>query len=164
MLWTESPDRWVLWFQICIYYHHLTQSHFNALLQDWLKYLLLGEGKRLLGLKSWKWKLLRLVRSLVNHGQYSPWNSPGQNIRVDRLSLLQGILRKQGWSPGISHWRWILHQLSHNGSQRMLEWVAYPFSTKTSLPWNWTDVFSFAGRIFPKWAIRKVLRWAKSGG
>ena len=25
------------------------------------------------------------------HGLYSPWNSPGQNTGVDRLSLLQGI-------------------------------------------------------------------------
>ena len=81
MIWTESPERWVLWFQIYTYYHHLTLSHFNAPLQDWLKYLLLGEGKRLLGLKTWKWKLLSLVRSLVNHGLYSPWNSPGQNTR-----------------------------------------------------------------------------------
>ena len=164
MLWTESPDRWVLWFQICIYYHHLTLSHFNALLQDWLKYLLLGEGKRLLGLNSWKWKFFSLLRSLVNHGLDSPWNSPGQNTRVGRLSLLQGIFPNQGSSPGISHWRWILHQLSHKGSQSMLEWVAYPFSTKASLPRNWTDVYSFAGRIFPKWAIQKVLRWTKSGG
>ena len=134
MLWTESPDRWVLWFQICIYYHHLTQSHFNALLQDWLKYLLLGEGKRLLGLKSWKWKFFSLLRSLVNHGLYSPWNSPGQNTRVVRVSLLQGIFPNQGSSPGIPHWRWILHQLSHKGNQRMLEWVAYPFPTKLPCP------------------------------
>ena len=68
MIRTESPDRWVLWFQFCIYYHHLTLSHFNALLQDWLKYLLLGEGKRLLGLKSWKWKLLSRFWWLV-----TPW-------------------------------------------------------------------------------------------
>ena len=63
-----STYRWVLWFQICIYYHHLTLSHFNALLQDLLKYLLLMEGNRLLGLKSWKWKLLSHVRLLV-----TPW-------------------------------------------------------------------------------------------
>ena len=101
--------------------------------------------KRLLGLKSWKLKLLLLVRSLVNHGLYRPWNSPGQNTRLGRHSLLQGIFPNQGSSSGISHWRWILHQLSHKGSQRMLEWVAYPFSTKASLSRNWTDVYSFAG-------------------
>ena len=164
MLWTESPDRWVLWFQICIYYHHLTLSHFNALFQDWLKYLLLGEGNRLLGLKSWKWKLLCHVLWLVTHGLYNPWNYPGQNTGVGNLSLLQGIFPTQGSSPGISHRRCILHQLSHKGSQRMLGWVVYPFSSRASLPRNGTDVYSFVGRIFPKRAIRKVLRWTKSGG
>ena len=29
--------------------------------------------------------------SLPFHGPYSPWNSPGQNTGVGRLSLLQGI-------------------------------------------------------------------------
>jgi len=31
--------------------------------------------------------------SLQHHGLYSPWNSPGQNIGVGSLSLLQGILQ-----------------------------------------------------------------------
>ena len=29
--------------------------------------------------------------SLLSHGLYSPWNSPGQNTEVGSLSLLQGI-------------------------------------------------------------------------
>ena len=29
--------------------------------------------------------------SLLPHGLYSPWNSPGQNTGVDSLSLLQGV-------------------------------------------------------------------------
>ena len=95
------------------------------------------------------------------HGLYSPWNSAGQNTGVGNLPLLQGIFPTQGSSPGISHRRWILHQLSHKGSQRMLGWVAYPFSSRASLPRNGTDVYSFVGRIFPKRAIRKVLRWTK---
>ena len=168
MIWTESPERWVLWFQIYTYYHHLTLSQVNALLQDWLKYLLLGEGKRLLGLKSWKWKLLSLVRQLVNHGLYSPWNSPGQNTKVCSLSLLQGIFPTQGSSPGIPQWSRILLELSHQGSQRMLAWVVYPFSSRASQKLNFSQklnwFYSFAGRIFPNWAIRKVLRWAKIGG
>ena len=95
------------------------------------------------------------------HWLYRPWNSPGQNTAVGSLSLLQGISPTQGSSPGIPHWRRILHQLSHQVSQRMLGWVAYPFSSRASLCTNWTDVYSFAGRIFPNWAIRKVLRWTK---
>ena len=157
MIWTESPDRWVLWFQLCIYYHHLTLSHFNALLQDWLKYLLLQEGNRLLGLRAESESCSVVSEGWGPHGLYSPWNSTGQNTGVFSLSLLQGIFQAQGSSPGIPHWRQILHQLSHKGSQRTLEWVACPFSSRASLPSNWTDVYSFADRIFPNWAISKVL-------
>ena len=45
-------------------------------------------------------------------------------------SLLQGIFPTQGSNPGLPHWRWILYQLSHKGSPRILEWVAYPFSSR----------------------------------
>ena len=54
--------------------------------------------------------------SLRPHGLYSPWNSPGQNTRVDSLSLLQGIFPTQGLNPGLLHCRQTLHQLSHRGS------------------------------------------------
>ena len=54
--------------------------------------------------------------SLRPHRLYSPWNSPGQNIGVCSLSLLQGIFPTQGRTPGLPHYRWILYQLSHKGS------------------------------------------------
>ena len=57
-----------------------------------------------------------------------PWNSPGQNTGVGSLSLLQGMFLTQGSNPGLSHCRQILYQLSHKGSVRTLEWVAYLFS------------------------------------
>ena len=43
----------------------------------------------------------RLVMSdsLQPHGLHSPWNSPGQNTGVGRLSLLQGIFPTQGSEP-----------------------------------------------------------------
>ena len=66
--------------------------------------------------------------SLQPHGPYSPWNSPGQNTGVGSLSLLQGIFPTQGLNLGLPHCRGILYQLSHKGSPRILEWVAYPFS------------------------------------
>ena len=47
---------------------------------------------------------------------YSPWNSPGQNTGVGSLSLLQGIFPTQGLNPGLLHCRWILYQLSHQGT------------------------------------------------
>ena len=37
------------------------------------------------------------------HGQYSPWNPPGQNTGVGSLSLLQGIFPTQGSNPGLLH-------------------------------------------------------------
>ena len=54
--------------------------------------------------------------SLQPHGLYSPWNSPGQNIGVGSLSLLQGIFPNQGSNLGLQHCRWIPYQLSHKGS------------------------------------------------
>ena len=48
--------------------------------------------------------------SLPSHGQYSPWNSPGQNTGVDSLSLLRGIFPNQGSNPGLLHCRQILYQ------------------------------------------------------
>ena len=54
--------------------------------------------------------------SLRPHGLYSPWDSPGQNTGVGSLSLLQGIFPTQGLKPGLLHCRWILYQLSHQGS------------------------------------------------
>ena len=72
--------------------------------------------------------------SLRPHGLYSPWNSPGQNTGVGSLALLQRIFPTQGSNPGLPHFREILYQLSHKGSPRILEWVAYPFSRESSQP------------------------------
>ena len=63
------------------------------------------------------------------HGLYSPWNSPGLNTGIGSLSFLQGVFPIQGSIPGLPHCRQILYQLSHKGSPRILEWVAYPFSS-----------------------------------
>ena len=95
--------------------------------------------------------------SLWLHGLYSPWNSPGQNTGVGSLTLLQGILifPTQGSNPGLPHCEWILYQLSHKGSPRILEWVAYPFSSGSSQPRNRTRVSCIAGRFFTNWAMRK---------
>ena len=95
--------------------------------------------------------------SLQPHGPYRPWNSPGQNTGVGSLSLLQGIFPTQGSNPGLLHCRWILYQLSHKGSPRILEWVAYPFSRGSSWPRNWTGVFCIAGGFFTNWAIRETI-------
>ena len=54
--------------------------------------------------------------SLQPHELYSPWNSPGQNPGVGSCFLLQGIFPAQRSNPGFLHCRWILYQLSHQGS------------------------------------------------
>ena len=76
--------------------------------------------------------------SLQPHRLYSPWNSPGQNTGVGSLSLLQGIFPTQGSNPDLLHCRRMLYQVSHKRSPRILEWVAYPFSSRFSWPRNWT--------------------------
>ena len=95
--------------------------------------------------------------SLQPHGLYSPWNSPGQNTGVGSLSLLQVIFPTQGSNPGLPHCRWILYQLSHQRSPRILEWVAYPFSSGSSQPRNGTGVSCIAGIFFTNWAMREAL-------
>ena len=85
---------------------------------------------------------------LQSHGLYSPWNFPGQDTGVGSFSLLQGIFPNQGWKPGLLHCRWILFQLSQKQSLRILEWVAYPFSSRSSQPSNQTGVCCIAGGFF----------------
>ena len=80
---------------------------------------------------------------------HSPWNSPGQDTGVGSLSLLQGIFPTQGSNPGLPHCRWILYQLSHKGSPRILEWVAYPFPSGSSQCRNQTRVTHTAGNSLP---------------
>ena len=46
-----------------------------------------------------------MSESLLPHGLYSPWNSPGQNTGVGSLSLLQGIFPTQGSNTGLQHHR-----------------------------------------------------------
>jgi len=50
---------------------------------------------------------------------------------VGSLSLLQGIFPTYGSNPGLLDCRRILYQLSHKGSPRILEWVAYPFFSRS---------------------------------
>ena len=95
--------------------------------------------------------------SLQPHGLYNPWNSPGQNTGVGTLSLLQGIFPTQGSYPGLLHCRQMLYQLSYKRSPRILEWVAYPFSSRSSWPRDWTRVSCIAGGFFTNWAIREAL-------
>ena len=59
---------------------------------------------------------VQLTSCLRLQGLYSPWHSPGWNPGVGSPSLLQGIFPTLGSNPGLSHCRWILYQLSYQGS------------------------------------------------
>ena len=78
------------------------------------------------------------------------------NTGVGSPSLLQGIFPTQGSNPGLQHCRRILYQLSHRGSPRILEWVAYPFSRQSSQLRNPTGVSCIAGGFFTNWATRET--------
>ena len=103
------------------------------------------------------------ARSPALQADSLPSESTGEpkNTGVGSLSLLQGIFPTQELNRGLLHCRKILYQLSHKGSPRILEWVAYPFSSRSSepgiepgspilqadslpteLPGNWLSAFS----------------------
>ena len=65
-----------------------------------------------------------------------PWDSSGKNTGMGCHALLQGIFPTQGLNPSLPHCRQILYQLSHWGSPRTLEWVAYPFSSGSGIKWE----------------------------
>ena len=70
--------------------------------------------------------------------------------------LLQGIFLTQGLNPGLPHCRQVPYYLSHQGSPRILEWVAYPFSRGSSWPSNQTGVSYIAGGFFTSRATREA--------
>ena len=66
-----------------------------------------------------------------------------------------GDLPNPGIKPRSPHCRWLLYQLSHKGSPRTLEWIAYPFSRGSSWPSNRTGVSWIAGGFFTNWGIKE---------
>ena len=72
----------------------------------------------------------------------SPWDLPNPGIESRSPTLQVDSL------PG---------KLSHQGSPRILEWVAYPFSSGSSWSRNWTRISCIAGGFFTSWAAREAL-------
>ena len=83
-----------------------------------------------------------------------PWDFPSKNTGVGCHFLLQGIFPTQGSNPDLLHCRQMLYRLSHQESQRILEWVAYPLSSGSSQPRNQTGVSRIAGGFFTNLAMR----------
>ena len=81
-------------------------------------------------------------------------NSPGKNNGVGCHALLQGIFPTQGLNPGLPHCRQILYHLIHQGSPRILEWVAQPFFRWSSHLRNWTRVSCTVGGFFTSWVTQ----------
>ena len=77
--------------------------------------------------------------------------SPGKNIGVGCHTLLQGIIPTQGSNTDLWHCRWILYHLNHQGSLRILEWEAYPFSMGTPKPRNW-----IGGVLHCRWILYQL--------
>ena len=59
----------------------------------------------------------------------------------------------QGLNPALLHYSPILYHLIHLGSPRILEWVVYPFSSRSSWPRNRTGVSCLAGGFNPKKSV-----------
>ena len=94
--------------------------------------------------------------SLWPHGHTVHGILKARILELDSLSLLQGIFPTQESNPGLPHCMWILYQLSHKGSPRILEWVAYPFSSWSFQPRNQMGVSCIAGGFFTNWASRET--------
>ena len=75
-------------------------------------------------------------------------DSPGKNTGVDCHALLQGIFPTQGSNPVLPYCIWIIYHLSHQGSPRILEWIAYPFFRGSSQARGWTRFSCIAGGFF----------------
>ena len=109
-------------------------------------------------MRKWKWKSLSHVRLFE-----TPWTTQSMEFSKPKYrsgyppSLLLGVFPTQKSNPGLPHCRWILSQLSHKGSSRILEWVAYPFSSRSSWPKNRTGVTCIVGEFFTNWPMREAL-------
>ena len=82
-------------------------------------------------------------------------DSPGRNTGVGCNGLLHGIFPIQGSNPSLLHCRQIIYHLSHQGSSRILEWVAYPLSRWSSGPCNQNRVFLHCRHIL--YQLSKIL-------
>ena len=106
----------------------------------------------------------RFMKVKVNFIQSCPTLcDPVQSMEFSRPEYWSGYpfpspgdIPNPGIEPRSPHCRQILYQLSHKGSPRILEWVAYPFSSESSWPRNWTGFFYIASGFFTNWASRET--------
>ena len=99
-------------------------------------------------------KVVQLCLTLCTSMDYTVH---GQHTEVGSHSLFQGIFPTQGSNSNLLQCRWILYQLSQKWSPRILEWVAYSFSSGSSWSRNWTGFPCIEGTFFTSWAIREAI-------
>ena len=80
-----------------------------------------------------------------------PLQSSGLENSMDCISM-----RSQRVGHDWKTFTLLLSQLSHKGSPRILEWVAYLFSSRSSWPRNYYSISCIVGGFFTTWAIREV--------
>ena len=114
---------------------------------------------------NWLWNTIvlclaaQLCLTLCNPMDCSPpgssvhGDSPGKNTEVGCHALHKGIFPTRGSEPRSP----ALEVDYLQGSPRILEWVAYPFSRGASWHRNWTGVSCIAGQFFTIWATWKAL-------
>ena len=84
-------------------------------------------------------------------------DSPGKNSGVGCHAFLQRIFLTQGKKPRSPTLQADNLPLSHQGSPRILEWIAYTFSRESSQLRTWTRIFCIAGRFFTNRAKGKLM-------
>ena len=75
-----------------------------------------------------KWKSFSHVQLFVTLWIYSPWNSPGQNTRVDSHSFLQVIFQSRDRTQVSCDTGGFFTSWATREAQEILKWVAYAFS------------------------------------
>ena len=83
-------------------------------------------------------------------------DSPGQNTGISCHAFLQGIFPTQELNSGLPHCRQILYHLSHQGSPRILKWVAHSFSGGSFRPRNQTRDSCLESRFFTSCATKET--------
>ena len=102
-------------------------------------------------------QLLKNLSAMWETWVYSlAWEDPLKKRKATHSSILAWRIPWMVYSVGLQRVRhdWAIftslhftYELSHKGSPRILEWVAYPFSSRSSLPRNRTGVSCIAGRF-----------------
>ena len=120
-----------------------------------------GRPKATVGQQGWETSesCSVLSDSLPDHGLYRPVKFSRPEYWSGWPFPSPGNPPNPGIEPGSPDCRQILYHLSQQGSPRVLEWVAYPFSSRSSQPRNRTGVSCITGGFFTSWATRESPGW-----